>query len=161
MTQDDLINRKKFLNASNTLNNLFSFNAIPIINENDTIAVEEIRFGDNDNLSAQIVDLVQADLLLILTNTDGLFTADPRKDQKAELIPVVKKIDNKIESLAGVNIDETSMGGMQTKVNAAKRAIKNGASVIIANGNKKGIIARVFSHESEGTIFIPQKITKK
>lgn len=158
LTQDDLIDKKRFLNASNTLNNLLGFNVIPIINENDTVAVEEIKeikFGDNDNLSAQIVGLVQADLLLILTSTDGLFTADPRKDKKAELIPVVGKIDSEIESLAGVNIDETSIGGMQTKIQAAKKAVESGAAVIIANGNKKNIIARIFSYEEEGTIFIP------
>lgn len=157
LTRDDLVDRKRFLNASNTLNNLLGFNAIPIINENDTVAVEEIKFGDNDNLSAQIVGLVHADLLLILTSTDGLFTADPRKNKKAELIPVVEKIDNKIESLAGANIDETSIGGMQTKIKAAKKAIESGAAVIIANGNKEGIIARIFSYEAEGTIFLPQK----
>lgn len=159
LTRDDLASRKRFLNASNTLNNLLSFNAIPIINENDTVAVEEIGFifGDNDNLSAQIVGLVQADMLLILTSTDGLFTADPRKDKKAKLISVVEKIDDKIESLAGVNIDEISTGGMQTKIKAAKKAIENGAAVIIANGNKENIIRCIFSYEAEGTIFLPQK----
>lgn len=156
LTQEDLTNRNRFLNATNTLNNLLGFNAIPIINENDTIAIAEIKFGDNDNLSAQVVNLVRADLLLILTTTDGLFTADPRKDKKARLIPVVDKIDAAIEKLAGTNIDETSIGGMRTKIEAAKKAVKSGVSVLIINGNKKDIITRVFSYEEEGTIFIPQ-----
>lgn len=157
LTQEDLNDRNRFLNASNTLNNILNFNAIPIINENDTISIDEIKFGDNDNLSAQVINLVRADLLLILTTTDGLFTADPRKDKNAELIQIVDKIDAAIEKLAGKNIDETSIGGMRTKIQAAKKAVKSGVSVLIINGNKKDIIARVFSYEAEGTIFIPQK----
>ncbi|MDD5771872.1 MAG: glutamate 5-kinase [bacterium] len=157
LTQDDLTDRKRFLNAGNTLRNLINFNAIPIINENDTIAVEEIKLGDNDNLSAQVVNLVQAELLLILTCTDGLFTADPRKDKNAKLISMVEIIDDKIEKLAGVNIDEISVGGMQTKIQAAKKAVKSGAGVIIANGNKNDTISNIFSYEEEGTFFLPQK----
>ncbi|MEW6087004.1 MAG: glutamate 5-kinase [bacterium] len=157
LTQDDLIDRKRFLNASNTLNNLLNFNAVPIINENDTIAIDEIKFGDNDNLSVQVSNLVHADLLLILTSTDGLFSADPRRYERAELIPVVEKIDAVIEKIAGTNIDETSIGGMHTKIQAAKKAVKSGVGVIIANGNKRDIISRIFSYEEEGTFFLPQK----
>ena len=158
LTQDDLSDLKRFQNAGNTLHNLINYNAIPIINENDTIAVEEIKLGDNDNLSAQVVNLVKADLLLILTNTDGLFTADPRKDKNAKLISIVEKIDEKIEKLAGENIDEISVGGMQTKIQAAKEAVKSGAGVIIANGNKNEIISHIFSYDEEGTFFLPKII---
>ncbi|MBW2086047.1 MAG: glutamate 5-kinase [Deltaproteobacteria bacterium] len=156
LTFDDLSNRRRYLNARNTLTTLLEWDIIPIIKENDTVAVDEIKFGDNDTLSSLITTLVEADLLVNLTDIDGLFDRDPRQDPKARFIPLVKSIGPKIEALAGSIPGAMGMGGMYAKVIAAKRVAKTGVPTVIANGKKKGILKRILAGEAEGTLFLPR-----
>lgn len=155
LTQDDLQNRIRYLNARNTLFTLLGIGVIPIINENDTVAIDEIKFGDNDNLSALVATLVDADLLVILTDTEGLYTSDPRKDPSARLVPLVKRITEEIKLWAGESARGIGTGGMSTKVSAARIAASVGIPTIVANGLEKGILHRVFSGEAVGTLFLP------
>lgn len=155
LTGDDFRHRQRYLNARNTLFALLEMGAIPIVNENDTVSVEEIKFGDNDNLSALVATLVEAHLLVILTDTEGLFTADPRKDAAAKLIPLVKKITPEIETAAGSTNGVTSVGGMSTKISAAKIATSAGIPLIIADGLSPHILPRIFDGEPVGTLFVP------
>lgn len=155
LTQDDLQNRIRYLNARNTLFTLLGMGVIPIINENDTVAIDEIKFGDNDNLSALVATLVGADLLVILTDTEGLYTSDPRKDPSAQLVPLVKRITEEIKLWAGESTKGIGTGGMSTKVSAARIAASVGIPTIVANGLEKGVLQRVFSGEAVGTLFLP------
>ena len=152
-----LKNRSLFLNARNTLFTLLELGVIPIINENDSVVVDEIKLGDNDNLATIITNLVEADLLIMLTDQDGLFDTDPKKDQKAKLVPLVKKIDKEIEKLASKTKSIQGVGGMATKIIAAKNATKYGVPVIVANGRIHGILKSIFQGEEVGTLFLPQK----
>ena len=136
--------RSLFLNARNTLFTLLELGIIPIINENDSVVVDEIKLGDNDNLATITTNLVEADLLILLTDWDGLFETDPRNNQNARLIPLVKKIDREIEKLASNNKSPQGVGGMTTKIIAAKNATKYGIPVIIANGRVHGILESIF-----------------
>ena len=149
--------RSLFLNARNTLFTLLELGIIPIINENDSVVVDEIKLGDNDNLATITTNLVEADLLILLTDWDGLFETDPRNNQNARLIPLVKKIDREIEKLASNNKSHQGVGGMTTKIIAAKNATKYGIPVIIANGRVHGILESIFEGEKVGTLFLPQK----
>jgi len=155
LTRMDLADRQGYINARNTLVGLLAHGVIPIVNENDVVAVEEIKFGDNDTLSAMVANLVDADLLLILTDIDGLYTADPRIDPSAQLIPVVKVIDEKIEAIAGASRAAYGTGGMATKVEAARLATSFGCRVIVADGSAEGIISRIINGERLGTSFLP------
>ena len=155
LTHQDLTNRKRFLNARHTLSALIDCGVIPIINENDTVSVDEIRFGDNDALAGQVAHVVDADLLLILSDVDGLFSADPRQDPSATLIPEVQEITKDIEQRAGISRSEESTGGMATKVQAAKHAAQFGVSTIILNGETPGLLSQVFKGEPAGTFFFP------
>ena len=155
LTHQDLANRKRFLNARHTLSALLGFGVIPIINENDTVSVDEIRFGDNDSLAGQVAHLVDADLLVILSDVDGLYTADPRQDSSATLIPEVNEITKDIEHRAGVSRSEESTGGMVSKVQAAKHAAQFGVSTLILNGETVGLLPKVFNGEPAGTFFFP------
>lgn len=157
LTHDDLGNRRRYLNARNTLFTLLRYRVIPIINENDTVAVEEIQFGDNDTLSALVTNMVEADLLLILSDVDGFYTADPRKDPQATLLFQVDKITAVIESMAWPSQSFTGRGGMVTKIQAAKKAGASGAMTIIANGKIPGIVMRVLAGDEIGTLFLPQR----
>ncbi len=157
LTHSDLSNRQRYLNASKTLFTLINLGVIPIINENDSVVVEEIKFGDNDNLAALTANLVEADLLLILTDMDGLFDRDPRRKKGAHLIPLVKEIDGQIERLAFRGKNDTGTGGMATKIQAAKKAAAFGAPTIVANGKVEGIIQKIFEGEEVGTLFLPKK----
>jgi len=121
LTREDLSNRVRFLNARNTLQVLLEHDVVPIINENDTVAVDEIKFGDNDNLSGMVVHLADADLLVILSDIDGLYTADPRLRPSAELIPVVEKITAEMEKGAGDALSSVGTGGMRSKIMTAKK----------------------------------------
>ncbi len=159
VTRDDLNHRGRYLNARNTIFTLLSWNVIPIINENDTVVVEEIKFGDNDNLSAMITDLTGSQLLINLTDIDGLYDKDPRKHPDARLIPVVEKIDKRIMNFASKIPGFLGTGGMASKITAAKKVNLAGIPVIIANGKKKGIIGKIFSGEEEGTVFLPESRT--
>jgi len=158
LTKADLADRAGYLNARNTLLTLLELRVICIINENDVVAVDEIqeaKFGDNDNLSAMVANLVDADLLLILTDTAGLYTADPHHHPDARLIPQVDRIDSAIERLATDTAGALGTGGMTTKLEAAKLATASGVTVIIADGKEPDIILRLAAGEAVGTHFPP------
>ncbi|MEZ4551189.1 MAG: glutamate 5-kinase [Desulfobacterales bacterium] len=158
LTGDDLTkSRDRYLNARNTLNTLLSWQIVPVINENDTVVVEEIKFGDNDNLSALIALLMNADLLVNLTDIDGLYTGDPRRKKDAALISTVEAIDDHIESIAG-NIPGTlGTGGMLSKIRAAAKVTNAGIPMIIASGRDPDVLEKVFSGREIGTFFVPAK----
>ena len=158
LTRSDITDRKRFLNARNTLLTLLKQNVTPIINENDTVAVEEIKFGDNDTLAALVAGLVDADLLILLSDIDGLYTDDPRKNPDATLINVVKDITPEIQGLAGSVGSKFGSGGMATKISAAKTAVNSGIPMIIANGAKPDIIRNIFHDQEEGTLFLPREV---
>ena len=156
LTRADLTDRAGYLNARNTLLALLELGVICIVNENDVVAVDEIeeaKFGDNDNLSAMVANLVDADLLLILTDIGGLYTADPRRNNDAQLIPQVDRIDPAIEKLATDTTSNLGTGGMVTKLEAAKLATASGVTVIIANGRQPYIISRLAAGQTAGTRF--------
>jgi glutamate 5-kinase len=155
LTRDDLTHRRRYLNARNTLLTLLSWKIIPIINENDTVVVDEIKFGDNDNLSAMVTNLTDAHLLVNLTNIDGLFDKDPREHADACLIRVVEKVDRKISRFASTIPGFLGRGGMASKIKAAQKVTLRGVPAIIANGLKPGILKRIFDGEDEGTLFLP------
>ena len=157
LTSEDLSNRKRYLNARNTLNTLLSWRVVPIINENDTVAVEEIKFGDNDNLSAMIALLMDADVLINLTDIDGLYTKDPRTNQDAHLIPVVSAINKHIEKLAGDIPGALGTGGMLSKIKAAKKVVTGGIPMVIAKGEQSDILTKIFTGQEYGTFFVPKK----
>ncbi|MBF8251489.1 MAG: proB [Deltaproteobacteria bacterium] len=163
LTHEDLSSRHRYLNARNTLFTLLSYGLIPIINENDTVVVDEIKFGDNDNLSALVAGLIDADLLLILTDTEGLYDKDPRSHADARLIPLVEKIDSHIEHMAGGVGTSIATGGMITKVQAARKASSVGIPTIIASGIDMSNIDKVFASEKIGTLFLSQseKLTSR
>ncbi|HIP70701.1 MAG TPA: glutamate 5-kinase [Anaerolineae bacterium] len=153
LTRSDLDFRNRFLNARDTLRTLLEHRIIPIVNENDAVATEEIRVGDNDNLSALVAMLAEADLLLMLTDQPGLFTADPRTNPEAQLIPEVAEIDETIKALAGDSVTGLGVGGMATKLQAADIARRAGADVIITAGSAPDIIRRAVAGEAVGTRF--------
>ncbi len=158
LTRTDLTNRLSYLNARNTLLMLLELRVVPIVNENDVVAIEEIQeaqFGDNDNLSAMVASLIDADLLILLTDTAGLFSADPNKDPDAQLIECIDRIDESIECLAGASGSKRGTGGMVTKIEAAKLATASGVAVVIANGLEPDVLTRLAAGESIGTYFRP------
>ncbi len=159
LTRDDINDRKRYLNARNTIFTLLSWKIQPIINENDTVAVDEIKFGDNDNLSAMVTKLTSSDILVNLTNIDGLFDKDPRRHKSARLIKVVEKVDRELLKAASGIPSAVGMGGMLSKLKSAHQLSLGGIPTIIANGLKEGIIRRIFSGEEEGTFFVPRKMT--
>ena len=158
LTRADLSDRAGYLNARNTLLALMELRVLCIVNENDVVAVDEIqeaKFGDNDNLSAMVANLVDADLLLLLTDTAGLYTADPHRDPDARLIPRVERIDSKIEKLAADTASSLGIGGMMTKIEAARLATASGITVIIADGREPDVIVKLAAGEAIGTCFWP------
>jgi glutamate 5-kinase len=157
LTREDLSDRRRYLNARNTLEALLAHHVIPIINENDTVAIEEIRFGDNDSLSAQVASLVEADLLVLLTDQAGLYTSDPRRDANARLIPLVEAatIPDELWMSAGGSNTGLGTGGMDTKLHAADLARRSGTVVIIARGNDPDILVRIAKGENPGTTIQP------
>ncbi len=157
LTSEDLTSRKRYLNARNTLNTLLGWGIVPIINENDTVSVEEIKLGDNDNLAAMITLLMDADLLIVLSDIDGLFTKDPRVHADAQLIPVVTAISRSTEKVAGSIPGPLGTGGMISKINAARKVNAGGVPMVIAQGDKPKIITRLFGGEPHGTYFVPRK----
>ncbi len=152
LTHADLANRERYLNARQTLLTLLDLNVVPIINENDTVITSEIKVGDNDTLGSLVTNLIDADILIILTDQIGLFTADPRSNLDAQLVKVGMAGDPKYESMAGGAASELSKGGMLTKVLAAKRASQSGASTIIVSGREKNVLTRLADGESIGTL---------
>lgn len=153
LTREDLADRPRYLNARDTLLTLLEHHIVPVINENDTIATHEIRVGDNDNLSALVANLLEADLLVILTDQPGLFTADPRADSNARLISVVDQIDETIYALAGGAGSTVGTGGMLTKIQAAQLATRSGVETVIASGTEAHVLERLIAGESVGTRF--------
>lgn len=157
MTGADFENEERHTNFDNTLNRLLEFGVLPIINENDTIATAEIKVGDNDTLSAIIATSADADLLILLSDIDGLYTADPRKDADASLIPVVKEINDDIMKLAGSAGTSRGTGGMITKLKAAQICMDAGIDMIIANGSDPEVLYDIFDGKSVGTRFTQRK----
>lgn len=153
LTRADVEDRRRFLNARDTMQSLLEQRIVPIVNENDAVATAEIKVGDNDNLSALVVLLAEADLLLLLTDQPGLFTADPRIDPEAKLIPEVVAIDETLRSLAGDSRSGLGVGGMITKLQAADVARRSGAEVVIAAGQTPNVIQRIAGGEAVGTRF--------
>ena len=150
LTHDDLTNRKRYLNSRTTLRTLVGLGVIPVINENDTVATEEIRFGDNDTLAALVANLIEADLLLILTDQRGLYDRDPRQDPDAKLLTEGKAGDPQLLSMAGGS-GVLGRGGMRSKLLAAEKAARSGASTVIASGRDANVITRVLDGEAIGT----------
>jgi len=160
LTHEDLRSRTRYLNARNTLLTLLQYGVIPIINENDTVSVEEIRFGDNDTLSAMVCNLVEADILVILTHLEGLYTANPDLHPEATLIPVVEKIDARVEAMASSATHQTGRGGMASKIRAAKIAGSNGIHTYIANGVHPEVVLRLLAGDQVGTHIHPPAPTR-
>ncbi|MEE8399187.1 MAG: glutamate 5-kinase [Desulfobacterales bacterium] len=157
LTSDDFSNRKRYLNARNTFNTLLSWGVVPIVNENDTVAVEEIKVGDNDNLAAMMTVLMDADLLINLTDIDGLYTASPREDPDAKRLPVVASINKDIEAFASAIPGALGTGGMLSKVISARKVTAAGIPQVIANGLERGILAALFAGKDKGTFFVPKE----
>ena len=155
LTADDMDNRLRYLNARNTILTLLDIGVIPIINENDTVAVEEIKFGDNDRLSAIVATKVEADIFVILTDVDGFFSQSPKKNRSVQLIREVKEITPELEKIAGGSGSEQGTGGMITKLEAAKIATSVGIKTYIANGNREGVLKEILAGENPGTLFLP------
>lgn len=155
LTKADLEHRQRFLNGRNTLLTLLRLGVIPIVNENDTVAFEEIKFGDNDTLAALVGTLIDADLVILLTDIDGLYNGDPRRQKGVQRISVVETIDVQIESLAGSVGSKFGSGGMATKVTAASIAVNAGIPLMIGHGADPHIIRKLTSEEDVGTLFVP------
>lgn len=156
LTHADLADRERYLNARSTLLTLLKLGVVPVINENDTVVNDEIKFGDNDTLGALVANLVEADALVILTDQKGLYTADPRKDPQAQFVHVAKAGDPALEAMAGGAGSSLGRGGMITKILAAKRAAGSGASTVIAWGREPDALVRLKQGESIGTLLVAQ-----
>jgi len=156
LTAQDIGDRARYLNAKNTLLSLLKFDVLPVVNENDTVAVEEIKVGDNDNLSALVASLIDADLLILLTDVDGLYTDDPRVDARARKLDTVEAVTEEIARLARAARDGRSVGGMVTKLQAARKAAAAGVPMVIASGRSSGVLGRVLGGEAVGTYFAPK-----
>jgi len=172
LTHEDLSDRRRFLNARNTISELLRRGIVPVINENDTVAVDEIKFGDNDNLSALVANLVSADLLIMLSDIDGIFDKDPKLDKNAERISVVEDIDGlnlplpvhgSTGGFSGASMSFYGTGGITTKVESAMKAAHFGCATVIANGKEAGVLERILTCEDIGTLILPQedKLTSK
>lgn len=155
LTLSDLTNRQRFLNIRNTLSTLMDWKVIPIINENDTVAVDEIKFGDNDNLASMIANIVEADLFINLTNIEGLYDRNPAESKKARFIPLVSEFTDEIEAIATAETSSVGTGGMKSKVLAAKKVTAIGIPCIIAPGKKKKVLTDIISGKEVGTLFLP------
>jgi glutamate 5-kinase len=161
LTRQDFEDRQRYLNTCNTLHSLLNFRAIPIINENDTISVDEITFGDNDILSALVANLLRADLLILLSSVDGLYVKPPASGKKSEVLSVVDGISDDIKKLAFKLKTKEGIGGMESKLEAANIVTSSGEAAIIANGRQPDILSRIMDFDNVGTLFIPYKHKKK
>jgi glutamate 5-kinase len=155
LTMSDIIDRKRFLNIRNTLFTLMDWGVITIINENDTVAVDEIKFGDNDHLAAMVANIVEANLVINLTSTEGLYDRNPTDSRKAKLIPLVTEITPEIEAAATEEATPVGMGGMKSKVQAAKKVTASGIPYIIAPGRRAGVLLEIMDGKETGTLFLP------
>ncbi|HZE37054.1 MAG TPA: glutamate 5-kinase [Candidatus Eisenbacteria bacterium] len=156
LTAQDISDRGRYLNARNTLLALLDFGVLPVVNENDTVAVEEIKVGDNDNLAALVAHLIDADLLVLLTDVDGLYTGDPKRDPAAIRIETVEAVTEEIRRLCFDEVGRVSVGGMATKLEAAQKAGASGIPMVIANGREHGTLGRLLKGEPLGTYFLPR-----
>ena len=156
LTAQDISDRGRYLNARNTLLALLDFGVLPVVNENDTVAVDEIKVGDNDNLAALVAHLIDADLLVLLTDVDGLYTGDPRRNPSARRLETVEAVTEDIRRLCFDEAGRVSVGGMATKLEAAQKAGASGIPMVIANGRDPGALARLVKGESLGTYFLPR-----
>ena len=157
LTHEDLSDRQRYLNARATLQTLLGLGVIPVVNENDTVATDEIRFGDNDTLAALVANLIEADMLVILTDQEGLYSADPRKNPDAKLLTEVRAGDPALEAMASPEGGALGRGGMYTKVKAAERAARSGAATLIASGKQPDVLLRLAKGEQLGTLFVPER----
>ena len=160
LTHADIANRGRYLNARRALGELLARNVVPVINENDTVSVEEIKFGDNDALAAMVVDLVEADLLVILTDAGGVYTADPRKNAEAQRLGVIERVTSAVEAMAGGSGSSVGTGGMLTKVRAARRASEAGVPSAIIPG-EPGVLPKLFAGDDVGTLVLAQGERKR
>jgi len=160
LTHEDFDGRARYLNMRNTLTALFEWGAVPIINENDTISVAEIRFGDNDRLAAMVANLLQAPLLVILSVVDGLCRTDPGPDGQGEIVPVVSRLDDGVLGLAGSSKSTLGTGGMRSKLQAARLVTDAGGSVVIASGRREAPLTRILAGEAVGTLFLARGRTQ-
>lgn len=162
LTHEDFDSRLRYLNMRNTLTALFAYDAVPVINENDTISVDEIKFGDNDRLAAMVTNLLQAPLLVILSVVDGLYRSDPGlgANELGEVVPLVTNLDDEILGMAGDSRSSGGTGGMQTKLEAARLVTQAGGSVVIASGKKAEPLTRILAGESVGTLFLARGATQ-
>lgn len=156
LTHGDLVDRQRYLNARSTLRALLSLGVVPVVNENDTVTTEEIRFGDNDNLAAMVANLVEADVLVILTDQEGLYTEDPRKNTDASIVRQALVGDPALKEMAATGIGTLGSGGMLTKIIAAERAAKSGAATVIAPGAQAQVLERIWQGLEVGTLLIPK-----
>ena len=156
LTLADLTDRRRYLNIRNTLSQLMEWHVTPIINENDTVAVDEIKFGDNDNLAAMIANVVGVDLFINLTTTDGLYDADPTQSKKAKRIPLVREINTAVEAAATDETSSVGTGGMKSKILAAKKVTSIGIPCVIAPGKSKKVLSDIMAGKDIGTLFLPQ-----
>ena len=159
LTHEDLSDRRRYLNARSTLLTLLNLGVIPVINENDTVTTDEIRFGDNDTLGALVTNLIEADALVLLTDQQGLYRSDPRKDPHAELVRRARAADPALEAMAGGAGTQLGRGGMLTKVLAARRAARSGASTVIASGHEENVLTRLAAGEAIGTELVADTLT--
>jgi glutamate 5-kinase len=156
LTGQDISDRSRYLNARNTLLTLLDLGVLPIVNENDTVAVDEIKVGDNDNLAALVAHLIDADLLVLLTDVEGLYTGDPRHDPGARRLDTVEAVTEEIERLVYDVAGAVSVGGMSTKLQAAQKAAASGIPMVIASGHEAGVLPRLLKGEAVGTYFKPR-----
>jgi glutamate 5-kinase len=157
LTASDFDNRARYLNARHTIFTLFEYGCLPVINENDTVSVAEIKFGDNDHLAAMVANLLQAPLMVLLTNVDGLFTGDPGELADARLVSTVPHIDRSVAAMASASKSKLGSGGMRSKLRAARLATAAGGAVIMANGSTDGVLDTVFAGAEVGTLFLPHR----
>jgi glutamate 5-kinase len=158
LTHDDLTDRRRYLNARSTLRTLLNVNAVPVVNENDTVANDELRFGDNDTLAALVANLVEADLLVLLTDQQGLFDADPRFSPDARLIGEARVDDPSLDGKAGGSASGLGLGGMATKLRAARLAARSGTPTVIAAGHEPNVLRRIAAGENVGTLLLPNQL---
>jgi len=156
LTHDDLSHRDRYLNVRNTILTLLDWNIIPIINENDTVSVEELRFGDNDTLGALITNLIEADLFICLTDVDSLYTGNPHEEGEAKQVYTVARVDKRVEKMAGYVVGALGTGGMRSKIQAARMVSARGGSSFIGSGRKQAIVQQLFKGEPVGTFFLPK-----
>jgi glutamate 5-kinase len=155
LTHDDLTDRERYLNARSTLRTLLGLGVVPVVNENDTVANEELRFGDNDTLAALVANLIEADLLVLLTDQEGLFDSDPRSNSDATLISKTRVDNSDLDQVAGGSVGGLGRGGMVTKVRAARLAARSGAATVIASGAGENVLGRISRGEDVGTLLVP------